>query len=70
MNEPRVLLATLAVRTSKHGRPYVTGWLGKSRLIGFPGQPDRYGNETIDLYLQQAPEERAERRDLTVVNGA
>ena len=29
MNEPRVLLCTLSVRTSqKTGRPYVTGWLG------------------------------------------
>ena len=65
MNEPRVLLCTLSVPTSqKTGRPYVTGWLGKSRLIGFAGEPDRYGNRTIDLYLQAVEERREQRREL------
>ena len=38
MTEPKVLLATLAIRTSAKGRPYLSGWLGKSRLVGFPGK--------------------------------
>ena len=71
MNGPRVLLATLSVRTStKTGRPYVTGWLGKSRLIGFSGEPDKFGNRTINLYLQAVPEQREDkpRRELVAVN--
>ena len=71
MNEPRVLLATLSVRTSaKTGKPYVTGWLGKSRLIGFSGEPDKFGNRTIDLFLQAVPEPREDkpRRELVAAN--
>jgi hypothetical protein len=61
-----MLLTGLSVRTSqKTGRPYVTGWLGKSRLIGFASEPDKFGNRTIDLYLQA----NEERRELVAVNG-
>ena len=55
MNEAKVLLATLSIRQSKAGRTYVTGWLGKSKLIGWSGEPDKFGNRTIDLYLQAMP---------------
>ena len=69
MHEPRVLLTTLSIRTSqKTGKPYVTGWLGKSRLIGFAGEPDKFGNRTIDVYLQAVPEPREPRRELVTVN--
>jgi hypothetical protein len=47
--------------------PYVTGWLGKSRLIGFSGEPDKFGNRTIELYLQAVEERREDRRQLVVV---
>ena len=70
MNEPRVLLATLSIRQSKAGRTYVTGWIGKSKLIGWSGEPDKFGNRTIDLYLQAVPEPREDRRrELVVVDG-
>ena len=46
----RVHLCTLSVRTSKAGRTYVTGYLGKAKLIGWAGEPDRYGNRTIEIY--------------------
>ena len=70
MNEPKVLLTTLSVRTSKSGRPYVTGWLGKAKLVGFAGAPDKWGNQTIDLYLQQPVEVRSEPRPLATIDAA
>ena len=67
--QAKVLLCTLSIRTSqKTGRPYVTGWLGKSRLIGFSGEPDKFGNRTIELYLQAVEERREDKpRELVVV---
>jgi hypothetical protein len=35
MSEPRVLLFTLSERTSAKGSHYLTGWLGKCKLVGF-----------------------------------
>ena len=59
MSEPRV--------SEKTHRSYCTGWLGRSKLIGFPGEPDRYGNWTIDLFLQAVPEQREPRRELATI---
>ena len=57
MNEPRVLLATLAVRKSQRtGKSYLTGWLGKSRLIGFPG---RAGNGQSNVRCSCKPSRNA-----------
>ena len=68
MNEPKVLLATLSFRVSERtGKVYCYGWLGKSKLIGFPGDSDRFGNRTINLYLQAVEERRDERRELTTI---
>ena len=69
MNEPKVLLATLSFRVSERtGRVYCYGWLGKSKLVGFPGDLDKHGNKTINLYLQAAPEQAVRPpRALTVV---
>ena len=54
MAEPKVLLATFSFRVSERtGRVYCYGWLGRSKLIGFPGEVDRHGNKTINLYLQE-----------------
>ncbi len=54
---PRVLLTTLSIRTSARGNEYLSGFLGKARVVGFPGEADRYGNPTWDLYLAE-PEQR------------
>ena len=46
MNEqPKVLLCTLSVRKSQRtGKSYLSGYLGRSRLIGFQSaEPDRWG---------------------------
>ena len=43
---PRVLLLTLSRRTSAKGREYLSGYLGKTSVVGFPGEPDKFGNET------------------------
>jgi hypothetical protein len=61
MSNGRVLLATLSVRTSAKGRPYLSGWLGKASVVAFEGKPDKYGNPTWDLYLSE-PEPRREER--------
>ena len=43
MNEPKVLLATLSFRVSERtGKVYCYGWLGRSKLIGFPGELDKH----------------------------
>jgi hypothetical protein len=75
MTAPRVLLMTLAERTSGKGNVYLAGWLGKARLVGFKAkEPDRYGNEVWEIYAQepepkadsdQAPTRNAERGQRT-----
>jgi hypothetical protein len=57
MSGPRVLLMKLAGRTSAKGNPYLSGWLGKARVVGFKAkEPDKYGNEVWEVYAQ-APED-------------
>ena len=46
MTGPRVLLMSLSVRTSAKGREFLSGYLGKARIVGFEGEPDKYGNPT------------------------
>jgi len=60
MTGPRVLLMTLSVRTSAKGNTYLSGWLGKASLVAFAGEPDKFGNETWDVYLSE-PEPRQDR---------
>jgi hypothetical protein len=70
MADVRVLLCTLSIRQSKAGKSYVTGWLGKSKLVGWSGMPDKFGNRTIDLYLTPQEERREPRRELaTTIDG-
>lgn len=68
MSASRVLLTTLSRRTSTKGNEYLAGWLGKASVVAFPGQPDKFGNPTWDLFLSQ-PEPRdglpAPRRQAT-----
>jgi hypothetical protein len=40
---PRVLLLTLSQRTSAKGNSYLSGYLGKTSVVGFPGEPDSSG---------------------------
>ena len=63
---PRVHFATLSIRESSQGRTYYVGFLGHSRLLGFPGrEPDRFGNSTIELFVVEP-----ERRDVPSGAGA
>jgi hypothetical protein len=50
--EPKVKLTTLWQRTSAAGNVYLSGFLGKARIIGFRGEPTEDGTPTWDLYLQ------------------
>ncbi len=59
MSGARVLLTTLSIRTSARGNEYLSGFLGKARVVGFPGEADRFGNPTWDIFLAE-PEQRAE----------
>ena len=56
MSAPRVLLTTLSVRTSAKGASTV-GFLGKSRVVAFEGEADRFGNPTWDIFVAE-PEPR------------
>jgi hypothetical protein len=53
----RVLLMTLSVRTSAKGNVYLAGWLGRASVVAFSGEPDKFGNETWDVFLAE-PEPR------------
>ena len=57
MTGPRVLLMSLSVRTSAKGREYLSGYLGKARIVGFEGEPDKYGNSTWNIFVAE-PEPR------------
>ena len=48
----KVLVATLWQRTSDKGTEYLSGFLGKARVIGFRGQPTADGIPTWDIYMQ------------------
>ncbi len=53
--EPKVLLMTLSQRTSGKGNAYLSGWLGKASVVAFPGEADKFGNATWDLFVSPAP---------------
>ena len=57
----RVLLMQLSERTSAKGNRYLAGWLGKAGVVAFRGEPDKYGNETWDLFVA-TPEPKPEPR--------
>ena len=54
---PKVLIATLWQRTSGRGNEYLSGFLGKARIVGFRGEPTADGIPTWDLYLQSGKEQ-------------
>jgi hypothetical protein len=53
----RVLLTVLSVRTSSKGNQYLSGFLSKALVVGFPGEPDKFDNPTWNIYLSE-PEVR------------
>lgn len=57
MSHGRVLLMTLSERTSAKGNAYLSGFLGKARVVAFRGESDRHGNPTWDVYVSE-PEPR------------
>ena len=57
MSGTRVLLTTLSVRNSARGRPHLSGFLSKSRVVAFEGEADRFGNPTWDIFVAE-PEPR------------
>ena len=57
-------------KSQRTGKSYLSGWLGKSRLIGFQGEEDRYGNPTFNLFVQGVePRPEDKPRELVTVNG-
>ena len=56
----RVLLMTLSERTSAKGTAYMSGFLGKARVVAFKAkEPDKFGNEQWELFVSE-PEPRGE----------
>jgi hypothetical protein len=50
----RVLLLTLSERTSAKGVAYMSGFLGKARVVAFKAkEPDKYGNPQWELYVHE-----------------
>jgi hypothetical protein len=75
MNSNRVPLLNLSARTSKGGKRYFVGWLGRAKVLGFPAaEPDKFGNEQIELYVvEHEPRQRegaAAGRDAPAAAGA
>jgi hypothetical protein len=61
MNGARVLLMSLSQRTSAKNTEYLSGYLGKARVVGFRGkEPDKFGNPTWDIFVAE-PEPKAEQ---------
>ena len=65
----KVLLCTLSIRQSKAGKSYVSGWLGKAKLLGWSGEPDKWENRTIDLYLTPVEPRLEPRRGPATLDG-
>ncbi len=72
MSASRVLLTTLSRRTSTKGNEYLAGWLGRASVVAFPGEPDKFGNPTWEVFLSQpeprdgmpAPRQQAPEREV------
>jgi hypothetical protein len=56
-SDQKVLIATLWQRTSGKGTEYLSGFLGKARIIGFRGEPMADGTPTWDIYVQPGKEQ-------------
>jgi hypothetical protein len=51
--EAKLLLCELVERTSARGTRYLSGWLGKARLVAFAGEPDEEGHRTWSVYASE-----------------
>ena len=52
--EPKVLLMQLSERTSAKGTRYLSGFLGKAKLVAFLDQePDKFGNPQWSVYASE-----------------
>jgi hypothetical protein len=60
-SDQKVLIATLWHRISERGNEYLSGFLGKARIIGFRGEPTADGTPTWDLYVQPGKEQEEAR---------
>jgi hypothetical protein len=67
MADDKVLLCQLWERTSAKGTVYLSGFLGKARLVGFKGEQRADGTRIWDIYLpgrdQQAVQAPARDND-------
>jgi hypothetical protein len=59
--EPKVLIASLWQRTSASGNEYLSGFLGKARIVGFRGEPTADGTPTWNLFLTPGKEQTEAR---------
>jgi hypothetical protein len=59
--DQKVLIATLWERTSAKGNTYLSGSLGKARVIGFRSEPTADGAPAWDIYLQPGKEQEERR---------
>ena len=55
--DQKVLIATLWQRTSERGNDYLSGFLGKARIIAFCGAATADGTPTWNVYLQPGKEQ-------------
>jgi hypothetical protein len=56
--EGKVLLLELRDRTSAKGTRYLSGWLGKARLVAFAGEPDETGHRVWSVYCSEPEPKR------------
>ena len=56
-SDQKVLVTTLWQRTSGERNEYLSGFLGKARIIGFKGEPTPDGTPTWDIYVQPGKEQ-------------
>jgi hypothetical protein len=56
-SDQKVLVTTLWQRTSGKGNEYLSGFLGKARVIGFRGEPTVDGTPTWDIYVTPSKEQ-------------
>jgi hypothetical protein len=59
--EPKILLCNLWQRTSANGNEYLSGFIGKARIIGFRGEPTADGTPTWDIYIAPGKEQTEAR---------
>ena len=55
--DQKVLITTLWQRTSERGNDYLSGFLGKARIIAFRGAATADGTLTWNVYLQPGREQ-------------